>query len=257
MKKVNLTIKNLVFIVLVMTVLGIVEVSAGTRQRPFSDWLSAQASSFNPNNCASSVLGWLTPDFATFARADYSGKIGDCITVHGGPVSSHRAAWPGGAPLLTWLLSQGYAVWQPNPRGSSGRGLDVAGAVVGDMGGADAVDITSGVEALIADGTADPARIGVMGGSYGGFLSAWLITQSELFAAAVPMFPVTDWTQQHGISCIPGWDALFLAPGQDVDRSPLAHAAKARTPALFLAGALDRATPAGQALSMHRARGEW
>jgi dipeptidyl aminopeptidase/acylaminoacyl peptidase len=129
----------------------------------------------------------------------------------------------------------------------------VAGAVVGDMGGADAVDITSGVEALIADGTADPARIGVMGGSYGGFLSAWLITQSELFAAAVPMFPVTDWTQQHGISCIPGWDALFLAPGQDVDRSPLAHAAKARTPALFLAGALDRATPAGQALSMHRA----
>jgi hypothetical protein len=86
MKKVNLTIKNLVLISLVMTVLAITQVSAaGTRQRPFSDWLSAQASSFNPNNCASSVLGWATPDLATFARADYSGKIGDCITAHGGP----------------------------------------------------------------------------------------------------------------------------------------------------------------------------
>jgi hypothetical protein len=60
--------------------------AAGTRPRPFSDWLSAQGSSFNATNCASSVVGWLTPDFATFARADYSGKIGACITSHGGPV---------------------------------------------------------------------------------------------------------------------------------------------------------------------------
>jgi hypothetical protein len=87
MKQVNLIVKNFLLIVLVMTVLAILQVSAaGTRQRPFSDWLSAQASSFNPNNCASSVLGWLTPDLANFARADYSGKIGDCITAHGGPV---------------------------------------------------------------------------------------------------------------------------------------------------------------------------
>ena len=60
--------------------------AAGTRQRPFSDWLNAQGSLLNAGNCASSVLGWLTPDFVTFARADYSGKIGDCITSHGGPV---------------------------------------------------------------------------------------------------------------------------------------------------------------------------
>ncbi|HVE60126.1 MAG TPA: hypothetical protein VNB22_25145 [Pyrinomonadaceae bacterium] len=87
MKKVNLTIKNFVLIGLVMTVLAIMQVSAaGTRQRPFSDWLSAQGSSVNPSNCAASVTGWLTPDFATFARADYSGKIGNCITMHGGPV---------------------------------------------------------------------------------------------------------------------------------------------------------------------------
>lgn len=205
----------------------------------------------------SEVRRWTAPDGleldSWLLLPDRPGPHPLIVSVHGGPVASHRAGWPGGAPLLSWLLSRGYAVWQPNPRGSSGRGLSFADAVVGDMGGADAVDIRTGVEALIADGTADPARIGVMGGSYGGFMSAWLVTQCDLFAAAVPMFPVTDWSQQHGISNIPSWDALFLAAGQDRDRSPLGHAEKVRTPTLFLAGGLDRATPAGQALSMHRA----
>jgi hypothetical protein len=85
MKKVSLALAILVLIVLVMTVLPSVEVNAaGSRKRPFSDWLSAQGN-VNPGNCASTVTGWLTPDFATFARADYSGKICDCITANGGP----------------------------------------------------------------------------------------------------------------------------------------------------------------------------
>jgi hypothetical protein len=85
MKKVNLVLTLLVTIGLLMTVLPSLQVkAAGTRQRPFSDWLSAQGT-VNPVNCASTVTGWLTPDFATFARADYSGKICDCITANGGP----------------------------------------------------------------------------------------------------------------------------------------------------------------------------
>lgn len=87
MKKITSVIKNFVLIGLVMTVLAITQVSAaGTRQRPFSDWLSAQGSTVVPVTCASTVLGWATFDFATFARADYSGKIGNCITNNGGPV---------------------------------------------------------------------------------------------------------------------------------------------------------------------------
>jgi hypothetical protein len=86
MKKVNLTVTVLVLIGLVMTVLPSVQVkAAGARQRSFSEWLTAQGAFVNPGNCASLVFGWLTPDFATFARADYSGKIGDCITANGGP----------------------------------------------------------------------------------------------------------------------------------------------------------------------------
>jgi len=69
-----------------MTVLVVVQVNAGTRQRDFSEWLSAQGSFVNPVTCGATVYGWLTPDFATFARADYSGKIAQCISSHGGPV---------------------------------------------------------------------------------------------------------------------------------------------------------------------------
>jgi hypothetical protein len=79
--------KILMFTVIVMMAfLATVQVNAGTRQRPFSDWLNAQGTFYNPATCFSSVLGWATPDFATFALADYSGKLGACVTAHGGPV---------------------------------------------------------------------------------------------------------------------------------------------------------------------------
>jgi dipeptidyl aminopeptidase/acylaminoacyl peptidase len=90
-------------------------------------------------------------------------------------------------------------------------------------------------------------------------MTAWLITQTDLFAAAVSQYPVTDWGIQHGASSIPYWDELFLdgkpyaTDGQYRDRSPIAHAEKVVTPTLFIAGALDGCVPPAQALAMHRA----
>jgi hypothetical protein len=79
--------KTLMFAVIVMMAfLTTVQVNAGTRQRPFSDWINAQGAIYNPNTCFRSVFGWATPDFTTFALADYSGKLGACVTAHGGPV---------------------------------------------------------------------------------------------------------------------------------------------------------------------------
>src|SRR5260370_38932609 len=72
------------------------------------------------------------------------------------------------------LVSRGYAVLPPNPRGSSGRGQELAAAVVGDMGGADTHDYLSGIDAMIERGIADPARIGTMGVSYGGVAAGWV-----------------------------------------------------------------------------------
>jgi dipeptidyl aminopeptidase/acylaminoacyl peptidase len=124
------------------------------------------------------------------------------------------------------LVSRGYAVLLPNPRGSSGRGQEFAAAVVGDMGGADTHDYLSGIDAMIERGIADPARIGTMGVSYGGFMSAWLVTQDQRFKAAVAGSPVTEWYSFTFTTNIPRWGLWFLddadpeeigEQGQDAD----------------------------------------
>jgi len=158
------------------------------------------------------------------------------------------------------LVSRGYAVLHPNPRGSSGRGREFAAAVVGDMGGADTHDYLSGIDAMVERGIADPARIGTMGVSYGGFMSAWLVTQDQRFKAAVAGSPVTEWYSFTYTTNIPRWGLLFLdnadpeeAGNQVHERSPVLHASKATTPTLLTAGAKDRCTPAGQAREFYQA----
>ncbi len=180
--------------------------------------------------------------------------------VHGGPISSYRNRWAMGSRYATVLAARGYAVFLPNPRGSSGRGQEFAGRVVGDMGGADGEDILAGIDALVERGVADPARLGVIGGSYGGFMTAWLVTQTDRFAAAVSVSPVTDWYSQHFNSNIGPWDAAFLEGdparpgGSYFERSPVFHAGNtSRTPVLLTAGLRDRCTPPGQAIEFYRA----
>lgn len=181
------------------------------------------------------------------------------VNIHGGPVWAYRNVWSLYYAWTPFLVSRGYAVLSPNPRGSSGRGQDFARMVVGDMGGDDTWDFTSAVDALIARGVADPARIGLMGGSYGGFMSAWLVTQDQRWAAAVPTSPVVNWYSQHFTSNIPHFDTMFLngqpqQPGSRYHRrSPVLHADRVRTPCLNVAGALDRCAPPTQAQEFHQA----
>ncbi|MFN2538605.1 MAG: alpha/beta hydrolase family protein, partial [Mycobacteriales bacterium] len=181
------------------------------------------------------------------------------IKIHGGPVWSYRNLWSLFYAWTPLLVAAGYAVLSPNPRGSSGRGQDFARQVFGDMGGADTYDFTSAVDALADCGLIDPDRVGVMGGSYGGFMSSWLVTQDQRWAAAVPISPVTDWYSQHFSSNIPYFDQLFLAadetePGSRFhSRSPVMQASRVTTPCLNVAGALDRCTPPTQAQEFHQA----
>jgi len=183
------------------------------------------------------------------------------MNVHGGPVWQWRPLWLGrGNAHFLMLLKQGYAVFFPNPRGSTGRGQDFARKVVGDMGGADAQDYLSGLDHLVGRGIADPRCLGVTGGSYGGFMSSWLITQDERFAAAVPVAPVTNQVTEHLISNIPHFVKLFLGgdtytnpTGQYFERSPIMHAHKVKTPTLNICGALDRCTPPEEAVQFHNA----
>lgn len=179
------------------------------------------------------------------------------VQVHGGPIGQHRDGWPSIVDQL--FLARGYAVLFPNPRGSSGRGQAFAAAVVGDMGGADSYDVLAGIDQLVAEGIADPDRVGVYGGSYGGFMAAWLPTLDERFKAAVSMSPVTDWFSEHFNSSLIDWVGGFLQDsperpdGAHFRRSPVFAGANLRTPTLLTAGMRDKATPPGQAVEHYRA----
>jgi dipeptidyl aminopeptidase/acylaminoacyl peptidase len=182
------------------------------------------------------------------------------LNVHGGPVWHYRAFWLGRRSISTlMLLKRGYAIFLPNPRGSTGRGQAFVRPVLGDMGGADTHDYLSGLDHLIERGSADPARLGVTGGSYGGYMTAWLITQDPRFAAAVAVSPVTNQVTEHLISNISHFVSLFLEDtytnpgGKYFDRSPINYAHKARTPTLSTCGVLDRCTPPEEAVQFHNA----
>ena len=182
------------------------------------------------------------------------------LHVHGGPIGAYQRNWAMRDYAVPLLVSRGYAVLHPNPRGSSGRGQEFAGAVVGDMGGADTHDYLSGIDAMVERGIADPAHIGTMGVSYGGFMSAWLVTQDHRFKAAVAGSPVTEWYSFTFTTNIPRWGLWFLdnadpeQVGNQVHaRSPVMHASKVRTPTLLTAGAKDRCTPEGQAREFYQA----
>jgi dipeptidyl aminopeptidase/acylaminoacyl peptidase len=179
--------------------------------------------------------------------------------IHGGPVWHWHPFWLGRPRnvFVLMLLKRGYAVFLPNPRGSTARGRDFALQVRGDMGGADTHDVLSGLDHLIDQGVADPQRLGVSGTSYGGFMSSWLITQDARFAAAVAVAPVTNQVTEHLMSNIPHFVSMFLADtyinptGRYFERSPIMHAHKARTPTLIVCGLLDRCTPAAEAIQFH------
>jgi dipeptidyl aminopeptidase/acylaminoacyl peptidase len=182
------------------------------------------------------------------------------LNVHGGPVWHLRPVWLGRSGLsLLMLIKRGYAVFFPNPRGSAGRGRDFVRKVYGDMGGADAQDLLAGIDALTERGIADPSRLGVIGGSYGGFMTSWLITQDTRFGAAVPFAPHTNQVTERLLSNIPHFMDLLLQDqynnpgGKYFERSPVMHAHKVKTPTLNITGALDRCTPAEEAEQFHNA----
>jgi dipeptidyl aminopeptidase/acylaminoacyl peptidase len=157
------------------------------------------------------------------------------------------------------LAAAGYATLLPNVRGSVGRGPEFAEANLGDMGGGDLQDILTGIDSLVRDGIVDDARVAIAGGSYGGFMSSWAVTQTDRFAAAIPFAVVTNWVSFHATTNIGQFDRLFLqadpydAEGDYTQRSPVYHASKCRTPTLIIHGEDDLCTPLPQAVEFYNA----
>lgn len=181
------------------------------------------------------------------------------VGVHGGPTGAWTWSFLPAGGTGPLLAQEGYAVLLPNPRGSAGRGQEFARANLGDMGGGDLQDILAGVEALVEEGLVDTDRVGVYGGSYGGFMSAWAVTQTDRFGASIPLAAVTDWRSFHHTTNIGRFDALFLdadpfeVGGEYDARSPIVQARNCKTPTLMVHGEEDLCVPVSQAQEMYQA----
>ncbi|HEX7102656.1 MAG TPA: S9 family peptidase, partial [Nitrolancea sp.] len=181
--------------------------------------------------------------------------------IHGGPTALSGYAYPGQgvAAWLPELMRRGVAVFFPNARGSAGWGLAFAEANQRDMGGADLQDILSGIDMCVERGIADPERLGVCGWSYGGYLTAWIVTQTQRFKTAIAGASITNWVSFHGTSDIPAFDEFFYRSdpferdGAYIRFSPIYSVDNVTTPVLFLHGERDAVCPVSQAKEMFRA----
>ncbi|HTG47162.1 MAG TPA: S9 family peptidase [Actinomycetota bacterium] len=179
--------------------------------------------------------------------------------VHGGPTWCWNAYFSVSEPNAVLLADAGYAVLLPNPRGSIGRGHAFAQAVIGDPGGKDLDDVLAGIDRCIADGVADPDRLGISGLSYGGYMAGWAITQTDRFGASVAHSVISNWISFHLTADIGAFDEIVMPDAWDdpkglyVERSPVYHASRCTTPTLVTQGALDMCTPVGQAEELYRA----
>ncbi len=174
------------------------------------------------------------------------------VEIHGGPATLY-----GFSLMWEWqvLLAAGVSVYACNPRGSTGYGQAFAKANFRDWGDGPQADIEVGIDALVKDGLADPARVGVTGGSYGGYLTAWMVGHSDRYTAAVACRGVYDMTAEMlsgdlGGPLFGGWE-LDAQPWEDPALyqrlSPLSYATAIRTPLLIQHAEQDLRCPITQA----------
>jgi len=175
---------------------------------------------------------------------------------HGGP---HSRSALGFDFTVQLFAAKGYAVFQPNFRGSSGYGQTFIDADRGDFGIGDMRDILSGVDSLIDTGVADKRRLFVYGTSYGGYMTTWLVGQTNRFRAAVAQNAVTDLTMMWSLSDLQSWTEWEFGgrPGEVPEKmrkhSPLTYADRVKTPTLVLHAEGDRRCPLPMGKAYHQA----
>lgn len=183
------------------------------------------------------------------------------LVIHGGPsgVSSDRFPSIRGAYPIAVFNGMGYATLQPNYRGSTGYGQRFRGLNRGDISGRDWVDVNSGVDAMIAQGIADPAKLGVMGWSFGGHHTFWGITRTTRFAAASAGAGANDLISMYSQTDIPEFYHTYLGPRPWENfelyeqRSAYRFVKNVTTPLLIQVGEADRRVPAEQSIQFYEA----
>ncbi|MBC7528079.1 MAG: S9 family peptidase [Chthonomonadaceae bacterium] len=183
------------------------------------------------------------------------------LEVHGGPSGVFLETFTAATKIYpsASFAARGYAVLRPNPRGSTGYGSKFRHANLKDWGGADYRDLMAGVDHVIAIGVADPNRLGVMGWSYGGFMTSWIITQTRRFKAASIGAAVTNLASFTGTADIPAFlpDYFGAQPWDDPEiyrtYSPVLRAKGVTTPSLIQHCVGDIRVPISQGYEIYNA----
>jgi len=214
------------------------------------------------------VVEWKAPDgksiegLLTYPAGHQPGnRVPLLVIVHGGPAGVFLRTFTGNASpyLVAAFASRGYALLRCNVRGSTGYGRDFRYANRSDWGGGDYRDIMSGVDHLISKGIADPDRMGVMGWSYGGYMTSWVITQTKRFKAASVGAGVTNLMSFTGTADIPSFVPDYLSGEywEVFDRwrthSAMFNVKGVSTPTLIQHGEADVRVPISQSYEFYNA----
>jgi dipeptidyl aminopeptidase/acylaminoacyl peptidase len=177
------------------------------------------------------------------------------VLPHGGPHGRSSTAFNFTAQVFA---GRGYAVFEPNFRGSSGYGQKFIDADRNDFGGGDMRDILSGIDHLVGEKLADPDRQFVFGSSYGGFMTSWLVGHTRQFKAAVAQNAVTDLNVMWGLSDLQSWTEWefggrpWEVPDAMRRHSPITYVDKVTTPTLVLHSREDRRCPLAMGRMFHQ-----
>ena len=199
------------------------------------------------------VEGWMLP-----ARG-YEAGGGDfpmILQMHGGPHGMYGNDFSFDRQLLA---AQGYMVLYTNPRASTGYGEDFRWGTWGGWGFNDYDDLMAGVDHATANYRIDTGRMGVTGYSYGGYLTNWVITQTNRFSAAIAGASISNWVSDYGVADIPRTkESEFFGPPWEerglenlLRSSPIIHAQGVTTPTLFVHGEYDHRVPIEEAEQMY------
>jgi dipeptidyl aminopeptidase/acylaminoacyl peptidase len=188
------------------------------------------------------------------------------VDVHGGPTGAHtngfKSSW--GNAGHYWA-GRGWAVFYPNPRGSTGYGEKFMRGNIKDWGGGDYRDIMTGVDELVRRGLADADRLAITGWSYGGYMTGWVVSQTGRFKAAMMGAGLVNMESMYGTTDIPGYIGTFYDGMPQLDgtlnnkslqfyrsRSAIQYSDRVTTPLLMLHGGSDERVPIGQPMEYFR-----
>jgi dipeptidyl aminopeptidase/acylaminoacyl peptidase len=209
-----------------------------------------KARSITWKNDGYDVQGWLL----TPVNADPARKAPMITVVHGGPAAANVPNFIPTTGLSANLIRAGYYVFLPNPRGSYGQGEAFTMANRRDFGGGDLRDILAGIDAVEKVAPVDDNRLGLTGGSYGGFMAMWTNTQTNRFKAIVAGAGLSNWISYYGTNGIDQWMIPFFGksayddPEPYVKASAITYIKKARTPTFIYVGERDIEVPPTQSI---------